>query len=688
MPFYRVAETVTATSGRFDVIIVDEASQSGLESLPLLFLADKIIVVGDDQQISPTTFYRQDEVRRIIDDSIRDLPIYDRFTPENSLYDIAHMLFASQVTLIEHFRCMPEIIRFSSNLCYENRPLEPLRQFGADRLEPVIKTVYVPDGYTSHHTNPAEARAVALRAAELVGNPRYRGKSFGIISLVGDYQAKLIERELGALLTVEQLQVSKLLCSGPYGFQGDERDVMLLSMVAAPSEAGPLRTLGDPKRRDTRRFNVAMSRAKDQVWLFHSVTKRDLRPGDLRYRLLEYCLDPTAQRSSVSGVDVNEIRRQARISDRRETHPPKPFDSWFEVDVFLDICSAGYSVDAQYNVAGYKIDIAIVGSSAKLAVECDGDRWHGPDRWEQDAERQRNLERCGWPFWRLRESDYYHRREGALDSLWLELEHHGIMPVRTGADPGAASVLPPTTVAEPQTCTPLPGPAVESVPDVYEPQPVALGVNSPCSTSTEREVDGDELAPASVPDGQSGYPQASAASTDLPPYIEWDGRPLPSPRTASDEVIEKGILQIIDCEGPIRRLRLLDLYRQSTALPAFGGSTRTRVMAAIERGVGSGTIVKRIEGTRTHGVTVLSLRRGPQVRVRERGPRDLLDIPPSETARMMVQRGWHQLNECNALQCLRSAYQLQNIKNIELERLRIAHAMARQLSRESSGAMP
>jgi hypothetical protein len=153
-------------------------------------------------------------------------------------------------------------------------------------------------------------------------------------------------------------------------------------------------------------------------------------------------------------------------------------------------------------------------------------------------------------------------------------------------------------------------------------------------------------------------------------------------------VIEKGILQIIDCEGPIRRLRLLDLYRQSTALPAFGGSTRTRVMAAIERGVGSGTIVKRIEGTRTHGVTVLSLRRGPQVRVRERGPRDLLDIPPSETARMMVQRGWHQLNECNALQCLRSAYQLQNIKNIELERLRIAHAMARQLSRESSGAMP
>jgi REase_MTES_1575 len=36
----------------------------------------------------------------------------------------------------------------------------------------------------------------------------------------------------------------------------------------------------------------------------------------------------------------------------------------------------------------------------RLAVECDGDSFHGPEQWRDDMRRQRVLERVGWRFWR------------------------------------------------------------------------------------------------------------------------------------------------------------------------------------------------------------------------------------------------------------------------------------------------
>lgn len=69
----------------------------------------------------------------------------------------------------------------------------------------------------------------------------------------------------------------------PPDFQGDERHVIWLSMVRAPNS--PSSTL--TKRDFEQRFNVAVSRAQDQLWLFHSVTLDLLRPGDLGRELLE-----------------------------------------------------------------------------------------------------------------------------------------------------------------------------------------------------------------------------------------------------------------------------------------------------------------------------------------------------------------------------------------------------------------
>ena len=64
-------------------------------------------------------------------------------------------------------------------------------------------------------------------------------------------------------------------------------------------------------------------------------------------------------------------------------------------------------------------------------MECDGDQWHGPDRYDYDMNRQRILERCGWRFWRIRGSEYYYNPEKALDPLWETLKQYQIEPIGT-----------------------------------------------------------------------------------------------------------------------------------------------------------------------------------------------------------------------------------------------------------------
>jgi len=105
---------------------------------------------------------------------------------------------------------------------------------------------------------------------------------------------------------------------------------------------------------------------------------------------------------------------------------PKPFDSWFEVDVALELLRRGFIVIPQYEVAGKRIDLVVEGGQARLAVECDGDKWHGAGQYEADMQRQRQLERCGWEFFRVRESTFYANKKSALAGLWQALEERKI----------------------------------------------------------------------------------------------------------------------------------------------------------------------------------------------------------------------------------------------------------------------
>lgn len=425
MPLHRVWDMVYPAPGMFDVIIVDEASQCGVEALPLFYLARKILIVGDDKQISPDAVgLPRDSVQRLIEEFLYDFQFKSSFDIESSLFDHGKLRFGTRrITLREHFRCMPEIIRFSNDLCYSDTPLIPLRQYGPRRLPP-LEHVFVSGGYregSNYRTiNRPEAEAIVRRIVEICSDCRYNGKSIGVVVLQGEAQAALIENLLLESLGAEEIERRRLVCGNPYSFQGDERDIMLLSLVAASNERiGPL-----TKAADERRFNVAASRAKDQMILFHSVTCDDLSVHDLRRRLLEFF--EQTRPVSVAGIEREELELRAAQDNRRVVSPPSPFESWFEVDVALELLRKNFTVLAQYEVAGKRIDLVVEGGQARLAVECDGDNWHGADRYEADMQRQRQLERCGWEFFRITESSFYANKSEALRPLWLMLEERGI----------------------------------------------------------------------------------------------------------------------------------------------------------------------------------------------------------------------------------------------------------------------
>jgi very-short-patch-repair endonuclease len=429
MPLHKLWETTDPTPGVFDTVIVDEASQAGIEALALLLLAKRIIVVGDDKQNSPEAVgILEDDIARLARDHLRQFRFRDEFRPDTSLYDHAERVFGNVISLREHFRCVPEIIRFSNELCYTDAPLIPLRQPPPSRLPP-LRAKFVSggacEGGGQRILNRAEAEAIVERIRACCEDEAYEGKTIGVIVLQGHAQAELIEKKLAEVLEPKVREERKLRCGVPATFQGDQRDVVFLSLVVAPNH--PFRALTEFEAQ--RRFNVAMSRARDQVWLFHSVQLHDLSRDDLRWRLLNFFYSPGQEALGALYAELDRLEREAKQPYRQPGEQPDPYESWFEVDVALELLRRNYRVRPQVEVAGYRIDLVVEGLANRLAIECDGEAWHGPERFEQDMVRQRQLERAGWTFARIRESEFYADRDGALRRILEACDQLGIRPV-------------------------------------------------------------------------------------------------------------------------------------------------------------------------------------------------------------------------------------------------------------------
>jgi very-short-patch-repair endonuclease len=409
MPVSEVLQSVRPAD-RFDVVIIDEASQADLLSLVPMYLGRRVVVVGDHEQVSPSAVGEEiDGVDVLIEEHLQGIPGRKLYDGRRSIYDLAREAFSASVCLTEHFRCVPDIIEFSNTLSYGGR-IKPLREAADSALRPAVLAHRV-EGLKEGKKNRVEAETVASLVCAAVKLEEYRGKSFGVVSLLGDEQAVEIERLLRNRLDAEDLRERRILCGSPAHFQGDERDVIFLSMVDSPS-GGPLALREQENFKQ--RYNVAVSRARDQLWVVHSLNPTvDLKAGDLRRRLLEYCADPSA------------VRQRVEAARSR-------FDSVFEEEIFERLVRAGYRVTPQWEVGRFRIDLVVEGSQRRLAVECDGEKFHPPEQLQADMDRQAILERLGWTFVRIRGSAYFRNKEAAVGPLFERLEQLGI---ETGLEP-------------------------------------------------------------------------------------------------------------------------------------------------------------------------------------------------------------------------------------------------------------
>ncbi|MBF9132109.1 AAA family ATPase [Plantactinospora sp. S1510] len=418
MPLAEIADALPPEADAFDVVIVDEASQAGIEALFLLWLAPRIVVVGDEQQCAPGQSPNTDSsaVFDSLDRHLDSLPLHKRqdFRPDSNLYELLSTKFPKVIRLSEHFRSMPEIIGWSSAQFYDNR-LVPLRQFGADRLDP-LKVVQVKDaieeGRDASLRNRAEAEAIVDQVQKMIEDPLYRGKSIGIIALQTGRQVQVIESLLDQRIDPVDRKDRAIRVGQPPDFQGDQRDVVLLSMVVTRAKKALT------ARAERRRYNVAATRAKDQMWLFVSTSSETLSATDLRHSLVTYMLHPPATLTTDPSLDDAP-------PDKRQP----PFQSLLEQRVFLELRRQGYAVVPQYPIANHRIGLVVIGDNGRLAVECDTPEiGKDPDQLQRDVQRERELRRAGWQFVRIRESEYLLDPEAALEELWRQLEQRGVEP--------------------------------------------------------------------------------------------------------------------------------------------------------------------------------------------------------------------------------------------------------------------
>jgi very-short-patch-repair endonuclease len=361
---------------------------------------------------------------------LANLPYGQHLLPGSSVYDLGSTMFSQDVIrLREHFRCVEPIIAFSNRQFY-NDGIKPLRvPTPSERLDPPLIDVFVKGGYRQDRKkiNKPEANAIVEEIQRLTEDPSTDNRTIGVVSLLGWEQAKYIQDRILDTLGEDVFLRHKIRCGDAMHFQGKEADIVMVSMVAA----GSIRA--DSGRTYEQRYNVACSRARDRMYVFHSFTRGDVNDNDLRARLLDHLAQPLGGASE----EAQELQELC--------------DSDFEREVFDELVTRGYRVTPQVGAGGFRIDLVVEGAQdRRLAIECDGDQYHGVERWMEDVSRQRILERMGWRFWRCWASSWISTREECLDDLVGTLTKLGIEPWEGSSDAGSSSIVERRTI-EPET---------------------------------------------------------------------------------------------------------------------------------------------------------------------------------------------------------------------------------------------
>jgi very-short-patch-repair endonuclease len=485
MPEYKIPEQLPADFGDFDLVILDEASQSDITALAALARGKKILVVGDEEQVSPAAVgVPVQKINALRAECLDGLPNSGLIDENSSIFEITKRMHPeSHVMLREHFRCVAPIIQFSTR--FYNNALVPLRvPKASERFDPPLADVYIPGATRQGKTNPFEARWIVDEIARLIKDPAHDGRDIGVISLIGAEQAEKIGRMLveDPRVGPEKIEERRIIYGDARTMQGQERSIVFLSMVATPGHAH-----AQTMKPDQQRINVAMSRARDRLYLVRSVQLEDLKPTDIKAQILQHFADPMPDGRGATLGEVEDLMDRC--------------DSGFEREVLKALMDANYRVRPQVAAGGFRIDLVVEGSEdRRLAIELDGDQYHGPDVWDEDMARQAALERAGWVFWRVFGSQWKANRDYWWRNLRDTLDRLEITPI------GAAAI------DERFTETIL----VDSATEDFEAPPAATSSES--SPSTEEPAASAEAADKPIPTSQwtietSALTPADTAST-------------------------------------------------------------------------------------------------------------------------------------------------------------------------------
>ena len=413
-----VAQYLAPGGPTFDIVIFDEASQvEPADAFGAIARGRQILLVGDEKQLPPTAFFKKVEVDapgQELDadagDSSKDL---------ESILGLGWARLPHRFTLRWHYRSRHDsLITFSNARFYDNL-LRVFPSAHTSRDELGLQLRFVGGRYLrgAGQTNPDEVRAVvdaivahahAHENLTLGVGTFNMSQQLAILDELERHRRQQRDDRLEAFLAKEGAE--PFFVKNLETIQGDERDVIFLSVTYGRDEAGRLLRNFGPLNRDGgwRRLNVLVTRARQRCIVFSSIRADDIT------------LPESAPRGVVALKEYLDFAEHGALS----TTPVADggFDSGFEEDVANVLRQRGFEVHSQVGAAGFSIDLAIVDSERRgrylVGIECDGATYHAsPTARDRDRLRQEVLEGLGWCILRIWSTDWFKNRERAIERL-------------------------------------------------------------------------------------------------------------------------------------------------------------------------------------------------------------------------------------------------------------------------------
>ena len=398
---FAVSDSLPLKPALFDVAIIDEASQCDIAScIPILFRCKKAVIVGDDKQLSHLSFLEKSKEQSFM--SQYEIPdkyqLMWRFRT-NSMFDLANYYSTKPVLLDEHFRSFAPIIGFSNKEFYGDR----IRIMSQCNSRDVVELVQVPDGKVDVEItrNMPEAEAIVERLQEIINEDERTCKdgqepvSVGIISPFRG-QVELLKKAVAQVFSESVLRKHKIEIGTAHTFQGDERDIIMISWAIANNSFNQSLTfLQIPNL-----FNVAITRARKKQIIFLSKDPKTL-PSGLLKDYIEFIQEY---------IERNKLSAEMKIDEN-------VYKNAFEKEVADGLRAEGFEVVAGRTVAGLSADLTVIDPTGRaIVLECDGVEDNERCNKTQ-IKKQTLLERSGAKVERISYREWHHSPQGCIERI-------------------------------------------------------------------------------------------------------------------------------------------------------------------------------------------------------------------------------------------------------------------------------